>query len=60
MKIENLGTKKFTNIRFYSSSYLKTTFGHSTYPQELKLSKVIPLYKKLDALEKKDYRPASL
>ena len=30
---------------------------HSNFPQELKLSEVIPVYKKLDPLQKENYRP---
>ena len=33
---------------------------HSNFPQELKLSEVIPVYKKLDPLQKENYRPVSL
>ena len=33
---------------------------HSSFPQELKLSEVVPVYKKLDLLQKKNYRPESL
>ena len=32
----------------------------STFPDELKQSEVIPVYKKLDPLQKKNYRPMSL
>ena len=35
-------------------------FEHITLPQELKLSEVICLYKKLDPLQKKNRRPVSL
>ena len=35
-------------------------FQHNSFPQELKLSEVIPLYKKLEPLQKKNYRPVSL
>ena len=33
---------------------------HSNFPQELKLSEVIPVYKNLDTLQKENYRPVSL
>ena len=33
---------------------------HSSFPQELKLSEVIPVYKKLHPLQKENYRPVSL
>ena len=33
---------------------------HSSFLQELKLSEVIPVYKKLDPLQKENYRPVSL
>ena len=33
---------------------------HSNFPQELKLSEVILVYKKLDPLQKENYRPVSL
>ena len=36
------------------------SFQHNNFPQELKRSKVIPLYKKLDSLPKENYRPVSL
>ena len=32
---------------------------HSSFPQELKLSEVIPVCKKLDLLQKENYRPVS-
>ena len=44
--------------------YLTNTFNHSlkepTFPVELKQSEVIPVYKKLDPLQKENYRPVSL
>ena len=36
------------------------SFQHNNFPQELKRSKAIPLYKKLDSLPKENYRPVSL
>ena len=44
--------------------YLTKTINHSlkesTFPDELKQSEVIPVYKKLDPLQKENYRPVSL
>ena len=44
--------------------YLTNTISHSlkelTFPDELKQSEVIPVYKKLDPLQKENYRPVSL
>ena len=44
--------------------YLTNTFNHSlkepTFPVELKQSEVIPVYKKLDPLQKENHRPVSL
>ena len=44
--------------------YLTNTINHSltesTFPDELKQSEVIPVYKKLDPLQKENYRPVSL
>ena len=36
------------------------SFKESTFPDELKQSEVIPVYKKLDPLQKENYRPVSL
>ena len=36
------------------------SFQHNNFPQELKRSKTIPLYKKFDSLPKENYRPVSL
>ena len=36
------------------------SFQHNRFPQEMKLSEVIPLYNKLDPLQKENYRPISL
>ena len=33
---------------------------HSSFPQELKLSEIIPMCKKLNPLQKENYRPVSL
>ena len=43
--------------------YLTNTINslkESTFPGELKKSEVIPVYKKLDPLQKENYRPVSL
>ena len=44
--------------------YLTVTINYSLreniFPEELKRSEVIPLYKKLDPLKKENYRPVSL
>ena len=44
--------------------YLTNTINHSlkgsTFPDELKQSEVIPVYKKLGPLQKENYRPVSL
>ena len=44
--------------------YLTNTINHSlkesTFPDELKQSEVMPVYKKLDPLQKENYRPVSL
>ena len=44
--------------------YLTNTINHSLkesiFPDELKQSEVIPIYKKLDPLQKENYRPVSL
>ena len=36
------------------------SFQYNSFPQEMKLSEVIPLYKKLDPLQKENYGPVSL
>ena len=38
----------------------KLSIRHSSFSKELKLSEVIPVYKKLDLLQKENYRPVSL
>ena len=37
----------------------KLSIRHSSFSKELKLSEVIPVYKKLDLLQKVNYRPVS-
>ena len=74
-EIESLDTKKSSTYGSIPATILKQcvnaylphltnsinySIQHSNFPQELKLSKVIPVYKKLDPLEKENYRPLSL
>ena len=64
-EIENLNIKKSSTYYFIPASVLKQcvdvylsllpnsinySFQHNSFPQELKLSEMIPLYKKLDPL----------
>ena len=70
-----LNSKKFSTYDAIPGSILKQTIGvhlkyltntinhslrESTFPDELKQSEVIPVYKKLDPLQKENYRPVSL
>ena len=54
----------YGTIPALSLKYLTNTINHSlkesTFPDELKQSEVIPVYKKLDPLQKENYRPVSL
>ena len=74
-EIENLDTKKSSTYGFIPAAILKqcvnTYLPHPTnsinysiqygsFPQELKISKVVTVYKKLDPLQKKNYRPVSI
>ena len=74
-EIENLDTKKSSTYGSIPATILKQcvnaylshltnsinySIQHSNFPQELKLSEVIPVYKKLDPLQKENYRPVSL
>ena len=74
-EIENLDTKKSstygsipaTILKHYVNAYLphltnsiNYSIQNSSFPQELKLSEVTPVYKKLDPLQKENYRPVSL
>ena len=74
-EIENLDTKKSSRYGSIPATILKQcvnaylphltnsinySIQHSNFPQELKLSEVIPVYKKLDPLQKENYRPVSL
>ena len=74
-KIENLDTKKSSTYGSVPATILKQcvnaylpnltnsinySIQHSSFPQELKLSEVIPVYKKLNPLQKENYRPVSL
>ena len=74
-EIESLDTKKSSTYGSIPATILKQcvnaylphltnsinySIQHSNFPQELKLSEVIPVYKKLDPLQKENYRPVSL
>ena len=74
-EIENLDTKKSSTYGSILATILKQcvntylphlmnsinySIQHSNFTQELKLSEVIPVNKKLDPLQKENYRPASL
>ena len=73
--IENLDTKKSSTYGSIPATILKQcvnaylphltnsinySIQDSSFPQELKLSEVIPVYKKLNPLQKENYRPVSL
>ena len=74
-EIKNLDTKKSSTYGPIPATILKQcvnaylphltnsinySIQHSSFPQELKLSEVIPVYKKLNPLQKENYRPLSL
>ena len=74
-EIKNLDTKKSSTYGSIPATILKQcvnaylphltnsinySIQHSSFPQELKLSEVIPVYKKLNPLQKENYRPLSL
>ena len=73
-EIENLDTKKSSTYGSIPATILKQCVNayllhltnsinyiqHSSFPQELNLSEVIPVYKKLNPLQKENYRPVSL
>ena len=44
----------------YLTNSINNSLKESTFPDELKQSEVIPVYKKLDPLQRKNYRPVSL
>ena len=44
----------------YLTNTINNSLKESTFPDELKQSEVIPVYKKLDPLQKENYRPMSL
>ena len=44
----------------YLTNTINNSLKESTFPEELKQSEVIPAYKKLDPLQKENYRPMSL
>ena len=73
-EIENLDTKKSSTNGSIPATILKQcvnaylphltnsinySIQHSSFPQKLKLSEVILVYKKLDPLQKENYSPAS-
>ena len=74
-KLEKLGAKKSSTYGSVAPTILKkcvntylpnlsNSINYSnqlcSFPQELKLLEVISVYKKLDPLQKKNYRPVSL
>ena len=74
-EIMNLNVKKSSSSKAIPAAILKQSvhiylpfltncinhsFVANKFPDELKLSEVIPLYKKLDPLKKENYRPVSL
>ena len=74
-EIRNLNVKKLSTYSSIPASILKQrvdaylpyltdsinySLRESTFPEELKHSEVIPVYKKLDPLKKGNYRPISL
>ena len=53
--------KQTTEVHLkYLTNIINHSLKESTMPDELKQSEVITLYKKLDLLQKENYRPASL
>ena len=44
----------------YLTNTINNSLKESTFPDELKQSEVMPVYKKLDPLQKENYRPVSL
>ena len=58
-EIENLDTKVHAYLPHLTNS-INYSIQHSSFPQELKLSEVIPVYKKLNPLQKENYRHVSL
>ena len=44
----------------YLTDSISYSLSESTFPEELKHSEVIPVYKKLDPLKKDNYRPVSV
>ena len=74
-EIRNLDTKKSSTYGSIPATILKQCMNaylphltnsinysiqQSNFPQELKISEVVPVYKKLDPLQKENYRPVSL
>ena len=53
--------KQTTGVHLkYLTNTINSFLKESTFPDELKQSEVIPVYKKLDPLQKENYRPVSL
>ena len=66
-KSSTYGSMPVTILKQFVNAYLphltnsiNYSIRQSSFPQELKLSEVIPVYKKLDPLQKEKYRPISL
>ena len=69
-KMKKLRYRKSIDKRFRSRKFLETiceclihllnfinySFQHSAFPEEVKLSKMTPLYKKLDLFQKENYK----
>ena len=53
--------KHRVNAHFpHLTNFINNSIQHSSFPQERKLSEVVPAYKKLDPLQKETYRHVSL
>ncbi|XP_060075891.1 uncharacterized protein LOC132555559 [Ylistrum balloti] len=74
-RIKQLSTKKATGLDGISARLLKAcnnrishplcnminfSFQSSTFPSQLKMAQVVPVYKKKDAMDKQNYRPVSI
>ena len=56
--------KRFRSSKFFETiceclihllNFINYSFQHSAFPEDVKLSKMIPLYKKLDLFQKENY-----